>query len=85
MADFGLDGNNTEAFKEWQKKRAEHQRLTALTAGLNDKIIKSMDTLKRLEKLIQVQLNAIKTVDDSKQSLKIYRVYCLRREKWHRF
>ncbi|MEW9110735.1 MAG: CHC2 zinc finger domain-containing protein [Cytobacillus gottheilii] len=63
MADFGLDGNNTEAFKEWQKKRAEHQRLTALTAGLNEKIIKSMDTLKRLEKLIQVQLNAIKTVD----------------------
>ena len=64
MTDFGLDGSNTEAFKEWQKKRAEHQRLSALTASLNDKIIKSMDALKRLEKLIQIQLNTIKTVDD---------------------
>lgn len=60
MTDFGLDGNNTEAFKEWQKKRAEHQRLTALTVGLNDKVIKSIDTLKRMKKLIQVQLNTIR-------------------------
>lgn len=64
MIDFGLDGNNTEAFKEWRKKRAEHQRLKILIADLNEKIIKSMDILKRLEKLIQVQLNTIKTVDD---------------------
>ncbi|NEU29178.1 hypothetical protein GN156_00070 [bacterium LRH843] len=72
MTDFGLDGNNMEAFKEWQKKRAEHQRLTALTKGLNDKIIKSLDTLNRLEKLIKLQLHTIRTIDDLERVGELY-------------
>lgn len=64
MNDYGLNGNNPESYKEWQRKRVDQQKLIALAGAVKSKVIKSMDTLKRLEKLIRLQLEKIKTVED---------------------
>ena len=62
--DYELKRPGNKQAKEWQKKRANRRQTAALQKQLNQKLISSIDTLKRIESKAKLGLSSIKTIED---------------------
>lgn len=72
--DYGLKRQGNKQAKEWQKKRANRRQTAALQKQLNQKLISSIDTLKRIESKAKLGLSSIKTIEDMEQTGELYHV-----------
>ncbi|WP_349768577.1 CHC2 zinc finger domain-containing protein [Priestia megaterium] len=75
--DYELKGPSNKQAKEWQKKRANRRQTAALQKQLNQKLISSIDTLKRIESKAKLGLSSIKTIEDMEQTGELYHVTTL--------
>lgn len=77
ISDYGLKRPESKQTKEWQKKRANRRQTAALQKQLNQKLISSIDTLKRIESKAKLGLSSIKTIEDMEQTGELYHVTIL--------
>ncbi|MEH7569278.1 hypothetical protein [Priestia megaterium] len=77
ISDYDLKRWSKKQAKEWQKKRANCGQTAALQKQLNQKLISSIDTLKKIEKKAKVGLSSIKTIEDMEQTGELYHVTIL--------
>ena len=77
ISDYGLKSPESKQTKEWQKKRANRRQTAALQKQLNQKLIFSIDTLKRIESKAKLGLSSIKTIEDMEQTGELYHVTTL--------
>lgn len=75
--DYELKRQGNKQAKEWQKKRANRRQTAALQKQLNQKLIASIDTLKRIESKAKLGLSSIKTIEDMEQTGELYHVITL--------
>ncbi|MDO6848751.1 CHC2 zinc finger domain-containing protein [Priestia megaterium] len=75
--DYELKRPGNKQAKEWQKKRANRRQTAALQKQLNQKLISSIDTLKRIESKAKLGLSSIKTIEDMEQTGELYHVTTL--------
>lgn len=77
ITDYGVKISENKQTKEWQKKRANRRQTAALQKQLNQKLIASIDTLKRIELKAKLGLASIKTIEDMEQTGELYHVTTL--------
>lgn len=75
--DYELNRQSNNQAKEWQKKRANRRQTAALQKQLNQKLISSIDTLKRIESKAKLGLSSIKTIEDMERTGELYHVTTL--------
>lgn len=72
--DYGLEKPDSEQAKEWQKKRAYRERLSAHKKEINKKVFEAINTLKEVERSAKTILATIRIEEDLDRVGDLYHV-----------